>query len=257
MYRANEEGEEGGANAWLIPQWGGVVILNTQHDDAPLSNNTSTASVALSTDTGATGAGGVKTRSLPQEDVLNAISLFARQLEILLGLGDPPSSSESEEVRRVKLSMLKQRRILELARESTATLSAIISLVDRIENLGVGAAVKDDTETSLAILSSLLNPLSSTNATLDHPENTQSQNLDDLLTKAAQAYELSNRAFFNPDMLGLLYFPDEHKYAVYTPLFAPLLVPLLVTTVKLIKEVVASRKNKRVKKVGGRGRKSR
>jgi phosphatidylinositol glycan class S len=47
---------------------------------------------------------------------------------------------------------------------------------------------------------------------------------------------LSSRAFFNPNMLGQLYFPDEHKFAVYTPLFGPLAVPLLVAAIRLIKE---------------------
>jgi GPI-anchor transamidase subunit S len=40
-------------------------------------------------------------------------------------------------------------------------------------------------------------------------------------------------------MLALLYFPAEHKYAVYTPLFVPVAVPLLVT---LRKEVSAWKK---------------
>lgn len=37
-------------------------------------------------------------------------------------------------------------------------------------------------------------------------------------------------------MLSLLYFPDEHKYAVYTPLFGPVAVPLLAALVKEWKE---------------------
>jgi phosphatidylinositol glycan class S len=42
-------------------------------------------------------------------------------------------------------------------------------------------------------------------------------------------------------MLALLYFPVEHKYAVYTPLFAPVAVPLLAT---LLREVSAWRKTR-------------
>jgi phosphatidylinositol glycan class S len=33
-------------------------------------------------------------------------------------------------------------------------------------------------------------------------------------------------------MLGLLYFPQEHKYAVYTPLFGPIAIPLLATSAR-------------------------
>jgi phosphatidylinositol glycan class S len=46
-------------------------------------------------------------------------------------------------------------------------------------------------------------------------------------------------------MLALLYFPDEHKYAVYTPLFGPMSVPLLVA---LLKEVKVWKKGKKEKK---------
>lgn len=61
--------------------------------------------------------------------------------------------------------------------------------------------------------------------------------LQKLLNLTHSSELLSSRAFFNPNMLGQLYFPDEHKYAVYTPLFGPLAVPLLVAGVRLFKEM--------------------
>jgi phosphatidylinositol glycan class S len=61
------------------------------------------------------------------------------------------------------------------------------------------------------------------------------------LQHSKQALTLASRAFFNPGMLALLYFPAEHKYAVYTPLFAPVAVPLMVT---LLREVSAWRKTR-------------
>lgn len=33
-------------------------------------------------------------------------------------------------------------------------------------------------------------------------------------------------AFFAPNMVAMLYFPDEHKYAIYLPLFLPVLLPV-------------------------------
>jgi len=62
------------------------------------------------------------------------------------------------------------------------------------------------------------------------------------LQHSSRALTLASRAFFNPGMLALLYFPAEHKYAVYTPLFAPVAVPLLVT---LLKEVSVWRKTRK------------
>lgn len=52
---------------------------------------------------------------------------------------------------------------------------------------------------------------------------------------AKEAYILSDSAFFDPTMLALLYFPDEHKYAIYMPLFVPILLPILSAIFKEFK----------------------
>lgn len=45
-------------------------------------------------------------------------------------------------------------------------------------------------------------------------------------------------------MLALLYFPDEHKYAIYTPLFGPVAVPMVVALLKEWKEWKERRRKK-------------
>jgi phosphatidylinositol glycan class S len=42
----------------------------------------------------------------------------------------------------------------------------------------------------------------------------------------AQATTASEEAFFHPTMLSMLYFPDDHKMAVYIPYFVPVLLPV-------------------------------
>lgn len=84
--------------------------------------------------------------------------------------------------------------------------------------------------------------------TTDFDKNTVLDSVEPLqpfqsLLKLSHSSELlSSKAFFNPNMLGQLYFPDEHKYAVYTPLFGPLAVPLLVAGLRLLKEKRRSKK---------------
>jgi phosphatidylinositol glycan class S len=36
------------------------------------------------------------------------------------------------------------------------------------------------------------------------------------------------QVFFDKGILSMLYFPDDHKMAVYIPYFVPVLLPLLV-----------------------------
>jgi len=57
-----------------------------------------------------------------------------------------------------------------------------------------------------------------------------------------RASSAARAALFDAGMVPLLYFPDEHAYAVYAPLFAPIIVPVLAALFKLAKAAVAKRK---------------
>lgn len=48
------------------------------------------------------------------------------------------------------------------------------------------------------------------------------------LWHAREAAREAERAFFEKSMVGQLYFPDEHKVAVYLPLLGPIAVPLVM-----------------------------
>lgn len=72
--------------------------------------------------------------------------------------------------------------------------------------------------------------------------------LEQTLVYSSQAATFASRAFFNPDMLAMLYFPAEHTFAVYTPLFLPVAVPLLAMT---LKELGQTLKARRAARTGG------
>lgn len=55
------------------------------------------------------------------------------------------------------------------------------------------------------------------------------------LENARIAEEAAEKAFFEKSMVGQVYFPDEHKIAVYLPLLGPVGVPLLMGVLKEIK----------------------
>ena len=55
---------------------------------------------------------------------------------------------------------------------------------------------------------------------------------DVALQHSSLALEYAEKAFFDDKMVSMLYFPDEHKYAIYTPLFGPLALPLVMALLK-------------------------
>jgi len=53
--------------------------------------------------------------------------------------------------------------------------------------------------------------------------------------------------FFDKNMLAMLYFPEEHSFAIYVPLFVPVSVPVLMGLVNEFKRRRAKKAAKKPK----------
>ncbi|KAJ7485443.1 phosphatidylinositol-glycan biosynthesis class S protein-domain-containing protein [Mycena latifolia] len=193
------------SDAFLLPQWGGIVIYNPPVD---LQSNI----------------------QLPSSALHSVFSTFAGQLLALLGVPSlpPDVQTDASVLTGWQLDALLRRRALENAENAQDTLESIVKLVDQIENMPVGQDVKGDVLHSLTAL--------------DQMYASAYTSLNETLHQSADALTLASRAFFNPGMLALLYFPAEHKYAVYTPLFASAVIPLMAAAAR---EFMAWRRHRR------------
>lgn len=68
--------------------------------------------------------------------------------------------------------------------------------------------------------------------------------LQNATVTAKAAFAASERAFYDPSMLALLYFPDDQKYAIYIPLFLPVLVPVFFSIIEIYKGLVKKKEEK-------------
>lgn len=194
--------------AWLVPQWGGVVIWNRAASERGLAP------------------------PLSLDELAEPLRLFTAQLAQLLGIAEPHLVG-SETTLYLAVQGLLWRRTLEAVRSTIETLSSTVRLVDKIPNLGVDTTVRDEFTRALELLDEVRVCLTQ----LDHAvhNTTRGTSFPEALDTAFAAQTHASRAFFDPSMLAMLYFPDEHKYAVYTPLFGPLFVPLIVAVVREIR----------------------
>lgn len=159
-------------------------------------------------------------------------SAFRLQLFSLLGIPELPKgvvSLDGTHISRWQMDTLLRQRSVENVMSTTETLDSITKLVNQIENMPVKEDVKGDIQNALDSLEMTYKSSDSAKMALEY---------------SARALTLSSRAFFNPGMLALLYFPPEHTYAVYAPLFAPVSLPLIAPVVR---EFLAWRKAKRGK----------
>ncbi|GAA5829118.1 hypothetical protein JCM5353_005291 [Sporobolomyces roseus] len=147
----------------------------------------------------------------------SSFQTFSHQFRQLIGL--LPDS------RPGGIGNLIETRSRESLRDALDTLGDLVRLVEEQPNMSVTKTVQ------IRVLEAL-----------DLLDKARTLTTIESITLISRAQQLANLAYFDPSMLPLLYFPQEHKYAVYTPLFGPVAVPLVVGLLKELKEWREARK---------------
>ncbi|KAL9006634.1 MAG: hypothetical protein Q9188_000594 [Gyalolechia gomerana] len=195
---------ESQANSWLIPQWGGVVILNPSVS-------------ALPNETQATG--------LSKENLRPALLVFSHQL--LSFLGAPQSSSSIP----LQLQTLTRVRAASLLLSASATMGSLARLTVALPSIAIPETVSRAVDVTLEHLEKTCNTL-------------KDGRFAAALENAKIAETAAERGFFEKSMVGQVYFPDEHKVAVYLPLLGPVGVPLIMSALKEIKRIWTAYRSK-------------
>ncbi|KAM3514193.1 hypothetical protein MY11210_002184 [Beauveria gryllotalpidicola] len=138
-------------------------------------------------------------------------------------LGAPVSGSLP-----LRLSSLTRIRSTDLLLRASSSLGSLARLTEKLPSIAIPQSVADGVETTLHHLAQAC-------ANLGGVEG---------LTHARIAEQEVERAFFEKSMVGQLYFPDEHKIAVYLPLLGPISVPLVMGLIAELKNWIARRKKK-------------
>lgn len=197
--------KESKATSWIIPQWGGVFILNPPLPQTDLPTNPP---------------------HLPSDTLRGPFLTFSHQLLSLLGTPHSPTSLP------FRLQTLIRIRAATLLLSASSTMGSLARLTQSLPQIPIPANVASSVSTTLSHLSSACESLS-------HGR------FGAALTSARVAETEAERSFFEKSMVGQMYFPDEHKVAVYLPLLGPIGVPLVLGLLKEIKRVVSGWKAKR------------
>ena len=188
------------ASSWLIPQWGGVVILNPQDANSTLSQS-----------------------ALSKEAIQPALLTFSHQLLSFLGAPQTPPSLP------LQLQTLTRVRAASLLLSASSTMGSLAKLTVTLPSIAIPETVSSAVDTTLTHLRSTCDALKDGRFT-------------DALEHARTAEAEAEKGFFEKSMVGQVYFPDEHKVAVYLPLLGPVGVPLIMSALKELKRIWAARK---------------
>lgn len=151
-------------------------------------------------------------------DLRPAMLTFSKQLFALLGAPDRGSLP-------LRIMTLVRVRSAELLLKASGTLGSLARLTLALPSIPIPETVAEGVQTTLEHLEKACGRLGGKEG-LDH---------------ARVAEEAAEKAFFEKSMVGQVYFPDEHKYAVYLPLLGQMVMPLTISVVKELRAWKARR----------------
>lgn len=162
---------------------------------------------------------------LSKESLQSAFLTFSHQLLTLMGTPVTPTSLP------LRLQTLIRIRAATLLLSASSTMGSLARLTESLPSIPIPASVAASVSTTLSHLSAACDQL-------------REGRFAAALSSARVAEAEAERSFFEKSMVGQVYFPDEHKIAVYLPLLGPIGVPLAVGLLKELKRLVASWKSK-------------
>lgn len=197
-------GQQSEANSFFSPRWGGIFIYNSNE----IARNSNVSQIDV--------------------DIQTTMSIVVSELRVFLGLNqgfcDEAFCQELDAsfLCDWEVDFVVRRHTTEYLLTTANTLRSLSALLEEIGNIVINDEVGNFVLEAVDAYEQCLFSLRQ-----NRPE--------DALVYAKNAYIASEKAFFDPSMLALLYFPEDQKYAVYVPLFLPVSVPIILSLLHVLK----------------------
>lgn len=156
--------------------------------------------------------------TLTKEAIQPALLTFSHQLLSFLGVPQSPPSLP------LQLQTLTRVRAASLLLSASSTMGSLARLTVALPSIAIPETVSTAVDTTLLRLRSTCDAL-------------KNGRFKDALHHARIAEAEAEKGFFEKSMVGQVYFPDEHKVAVYLPLLGPVGVPLVMSALKELRRL--------------------
>ncbi|XP_054482139.1 GPI transamidase component PIG-S [Anoplopoma fimbria] len=220
LYIQDRKKQEVPSNAFHSPRWGGIMVYNVDHFYGPEAVFPVDLNINMA----------------------KVMGVFLAQLRLLLGVQASTAPSDflvapcgSSGLADWELDRLMWSRSVENVATATTTITSLAQLLDQIGNIVINDNIAEQVSSAVTSLQLAVAEL-------------EAGNLRFALQYSKEAILASERAFFDPSLLHLLYFPDDQKFAIYIPLFLPMCVPILLSLLKIVSDVRQKRREKHAKK---------
>ncbi|KAI3644546.1 hypothetical protein MP228_010710 [Amoeboaphelidium protococcarum] len=241
-------------NSILLPRWGGIHVISqiTKYTDDDDGNNYSNQSSAK-----------YNIQKLSNDQLSMSFGVFISQIQTLFGVQPVwPSNDLSRHVENSyhlkvqehqsksgisvwQIDILIRKKIAQNIIDTFKSIQALQKMLEKLTNMAVSDSIRQELDQVFDHLDVAMKYVQkdqrfSTGVkdsvdTITPADRTSTIiTLMDCFQSSKAALELAEKVFFDPTMMSLLYFPNEHLLAVYAPLLFPVFVPVFISVRKLL-----------------------
>ena len=201
IYKDSQRVSNFSFDSFISAKWGGIVIAN------PSDNVCSSAP-----------SDELHQIHIHSHEVMDFVLYELRKI-FELEIEFPVTSAVVESLNQVaprlwEKDMYLRNGAIHLITSATSTLQSLIKLLDDIKNIVIGDHVAAEIHRAHENLVQAKNYL-------------LINDIHQAVKYAREAFIAAEKAFNDPSLLELLYFPEEQKYAIYIPLYLPIMIPVI------------------------------
>ncbi|VEU23218.1 DEKNAAC104356 [Brettanomyces naardenensis] len=154
--------------------------------------------------------------------------IFASQIFHLLGAPETPKSPF------IRADIMTRSQCVENLVKSMDNLISLSKLTEQLPTIPIPEITLKEVDESMRLVNESI-------SVIEGKEERWWKKANQL---SAKALELSDKAFFQKDMVQQVYFPDEHKMAIYMPLLGPFGTIILLGVLRMVRESTSNRATK-------------
>lgn len=201
IYKQGQRASNFSFDSFISAKWGGIVIANPS--DSVCASFTGEGPQEIQ----------IRSHEVMDFVLFELRKIFELEVEVPL----PFTSIEglnSVAPRLWEKDMYLRNGAIHLIASASKTLQSLIKLLEDIKNIviadHVGVQIHKAHENVVKAKQRLL-----------------VNDIDGAVKFAREAFIAAEKAFNDPSLLELLYFPEEQKYAIYIPLYLPIMIPVI------------------------------
>lgn len=205
IYKKGQRVANHSFDSFISAKWGGIVIANPSEI------------VCTSTDVD---VDAIMDIHLHSHEIMDFVLYQLRKIfELEVEIPIPGAAVEtigSIAPRLWEKDMYLRNGAIHLIASASSTLQSLVKLLDDIKNIVIGDHVGAEIEKSYENIVKAKNSL-------------RDNDIRKAVKFAREAFIAAEKAFNDPSLLQLLYFPEEQKYAIYIPLYLPIMIPVILS----------------------------